>query len=73
MIQEFEKKDFFDGEYIGNIWGWCIFLIGVVVIVLFFVFVVYWYYIFDVFFGLEVFDEIKEKFVVDSINFEKFG
>jgi predicted MFS family arabinose efflux permease len=33
--QKEEKKDPFDGEYIGNIWGWRVSFIGLAVILFF--------------------------------------
>ena len=73
MTQEPEKKDPFDGEYIGNIWGWRISLIGAAVIVLLSAFAAYRHYTLDVPFGLEAPDEIKDESAADSIHLEKPG
>lgn len=71
MTQEPKKKDPFDGEYIGNIWGWRISLIGAAIIVLLSAFAAYRHYTLDVPFGLEVPDQTREKPAADSINLEK--
>ncbi len=34
MAEKDEKKDPFDGEYIGNIWGWKFSMLGLALIVL---------------------------------------
>ena len=34
MVEKDEKKDPFDGEYIGNIWGWKFSMLGLALIVL---------------------------------------
>ena len=39
-----EKKDPFDGEYVGNVWGWKFSLIGLIFIVLFAGIIIYRHY-----------------------------
>ena len=51
--QEEEKKDPFDGEYIGNIWGWRLSLISAVMIVGLLSIVAYRHYALDVPLGFE--------------------
>jgi len=51
--QEEEKKDPFDGEYIGNIWGWRLSLISAVMIVGLLGIVAYRHYALDVPLGFE--------------------
>ncbi len=46
-----DKKDPFDGEYIGNIWGWRFSLIGAIVLVFMVGLMVYRHYQLDVPFG----------------------
>ncbi len=46
-----ERKDPFDGPYVGNIWGWKLSLIGLVLIVLMVGLMVYRHYALDVAFG----------------------
>lgn len=48
-----EDKDPYDGEYIGNIFGWKLSLVGAVVIVLFTALIVYRHYSLDVPFGID--------------------
>ena len=48
-----DKRDPFDGEYVGNIWGWRISMIGAAVIVLLSAFAAYRHYTLGVPFGLE--------------------
>lgn len=43
-----EKKDPFDGEYIGNIWGWKFSLFGLALILLLFGVIVYRHYVLDI-------------------------
>lgn len=69
LVIMIEKCDFFDGEYIGNIFGFKLMLYGVILILFFIVVVVYWYWKLDVLFGMEenVFifmDEIWLDFIV---------
>jgi predicted MFS family arabinose efflux permease len=71
MTQESEKKDPFDGEYIGNIWGWRVSIIGAAVIVLLSAFAAYRHYSLDVPFGLEAPDQLKEKSAADTTHLEK--
>lgn len=55
-----DKKDPFDGEYIGNIWGWRISMIGAAVIVLLSAFAAYRHHSLGVPFGLEIPEEATE-------------
>ncbi|MEQ8702954.1 MAG: hypothetical protein RIC19_03495 [Phaeodactylibacter sp.] len=66
MSEKPEKKDPFDGEYIGNIWGWRISLIGAAVIVLLSAFAAYRHHSLGVPFGLEDPEQAKEQPVIDS-------
>lgn len=68
MAEKPEKKDPYDGAYIGNIWGWRISLIGAAVIVLLSAFAAYRHYTLDVPFGLEDPEQKKEKPATDSLN-----
>lgn len=61
-----EKKDPFDGEYIGNIWGWRISMIGAALIVLLASFAAYRHYTLGVPFGLEDPNAPQEQTVTDS-------
>ena len=63
-----EKKDPFDGEYIGNIWGWRISLIGAAVIVLLSAFAAYRHYTLGVPFGLE--DPAKTETPADTTIYQ---
>lgn len=54
-----EKKDRFDGEYVGNIFGWKLSLVGAVVILLFTVLIVYRHHSLDVPYGIE--DPLKQE------------
>lgn len=60
-----EKKDPFDGEYIGNIWGWRISMIGAAVIVLLAAFAAYRHHSLGVPFGFED-PNATEQTVTDS-------
>jgi predicted MFS family arabinose efflux permease len=51
--QKDERKDPFDGEYIGNIWGWRLSLISAVMIVGLASFAAYRHYVLDVPLGFE--------------------
>lgn len=48
-----EKRDPYDGEYIGNIWGWKFSLFGLALILLLLVVIVYRHYTLQVPLGLE--------------------
>lgn len=48
-----EERDPYDGDYVGNIFGWKLSMIGLVVIVLFSALIVYRHYALDVPFGIE--------------------
>jgi len=48
-----EKRDPLDGEYIGNIWGWRLSLIGLVVLAFFLGLIAYRHYALDVPLGFE--------------------
>ncbi len=64
-----EKRDPFDGEYIGNIFGPKITLYGAILILLFTGIIVYRHWKLDVPFGME--EEIpimQEVFPVDSVE-----
>jgi hypothetical protein len=58
-----EKKDPFDGEYIGNIWGWKLSLIGLIVLVFFLGLIAYRHYALDVPLG---FEEIRQDQIMES-------
>ena len=66
MSEQPEKKDPFDGDYIGNIWGWRVSMIGAAVIVLLSAFAAYRHYSLDVPFGLEDPTQIEEGSAKDS-------
>ena len=53
MSNQSEQKDPFDGEYIGNIWGWKFSLFGGAVIVLLLAVVIYRHQTMDVPVGFE--------------------
>ncbi|MCO6479032.1 MAG: hypothetical protein J5I94_20525 [Phaeodactylibacter sp.] len=53
MSEKEEKKDPFDGEYIGNIWGWKFSIFGAVLILLLLAVIAYRHYTLDVPIGLE--------------------
>ena len=71
MSQQPEKKDPFDGEYIGNIWGWRVSLIGAAIIILLSAFAAYRHYTLDVPFGLEKPDQEGENSTSDSLRLEQ--
>lgn len=48
-----EKKDPFDGEYIGNIWGWKFSFFGLALIVLLLSIAIYRHYALDAPVGME--------------------
>jgi len=54
-----EKKDPFDGEYIGNIWGWKFSLFGAALILLLGAAIAYRHYTLDVPLGIE--DPLKPE------------
>lgn len=60
-----DKKDPFDGDYIGNIWGWKFSLIGLILILLLFGLMVYRHLSMDVPFGLE--QQSEEKVEVNEV------
>lgn len=60
------KKDPFDGEYIGNIWGWKFSLIGGVFIALLLCFAAYRHYTMGVPLGMED-PEVTNEVLTDSI------
>ena len=53
MNEKESKKDPFDGEYIGNIWGWKFSLFGAALILLLLVVIAYRHYALDVPLGIE--------------------
>lgn len=53
MSTQEEKKDPFDGEYIGNIWGWKFSLFGAALILFLLAVIVYRHYALDVPIGFE--------------------
>ncbi len=59
MSEKEEKKDPFDGEYIGNIWGWKFSIFGAVLILLLLAVIAYRHYTLDVPLGLE--DPLEQK------------
>jgi predicted MFS family arabinose efflux permease len=63
-----DKKDPFDGEYVGNIWGWRISLIGAAIIVLLSAFAAYRHYSMGVPFGMEDPNKEQEQRVEDTIK-----
>jgi hypothetical protein len=69
MSNQSERKDPFDGEYIGNIWGWKFSLFGGVVIFLLLALVVYRHQAMDVPVGFEDPTIEKANAVQDSTDF----
>lgn len=69
-----EKKDPFDGEYIGNIWGWKFSLWGLGLIVVLLGMILYRHNAMDVPFGLEEetplnpIEQIKTTPLLDSLE-----
>ena len=63
-----EFKDPFDGEYVGNIWGWKFSLIGLVVILLSLGLLIYRHYSSGIPFGEDVNVKIENKSTIDTIN-----
>ncbi len=59
MSDKEERKDPFDGEYMGNIWGWRFSLIGLVLIVFLTGVIVYRHYVLDIPAGFE--DPMEEQ------------
>lgn len=59
MSDKEEKKDPFDGDYVGNIWGWKFSLFGAALILLLLVVIAYRHYTLDVPLGLE--DPLKRE------------
>lgn len=68
MSEQPEKRDPYDGDYVGNIWGWRISLIGAAVIVLLSAFAAYRHYTLDVPFGMEDPEQVEEQSATDSTN-----
>lgn len=66
MSNREEEKDPFDGDYIGNIWGWRISMIGAVVIVLLSAFAAYRHYTLGVPFGMEEQAPAQEQPAADT-------
>jgi len=75
-----DKRDPYDGEYVGNIFGWKLSMIGLIVIVLFSALIVYRHYALDVPFGIEdplQSEEEKERYAPkgraerDSVRLEE--
>ncbi len=71
MANREEKKDPFDGDYIGNIWGWRISMIGAAVIVLLSAFAAYRHYTLDVPFGMEGQAPAKEQTASDTTRLDE--
>lgn len=59
-----DKKDPFDGEYIGNIWGWKFSMIGLVLILLLLGLMVYRHWAMGVPFGEE--ERPREKIEINE-------
>lgn len=66
MSDEPEKKDPFDGEYIGNIWGWRMSMIGAAVMALLISLAAYRHYTLGVPFGFEDPEQTEERVEADS-------
>lgn len=60
-----DKKDPFDGEYIGNIWGWKFSLIGLVLILLLLGLMVYRHWALGVPFGGD--QPVQEKVEINEV------
>lgn len=60
-----DKKDPFDGEYIGNIWGWKFSMIGLVIILLLLGIMLYRHWKLGVPFGLE--QQSQEKVEINEV------
>ena len=72
MNEKEEKKDPFDGEYIGNIWGWKFSLFGAGLILFLLVVIAYRHYTLDVPLGIE--DPLKQEATsVDSSRMDTPG
>ncbi|MDX1666358.1 MAG: hypothetical protein R3350_03980 [Saprospiraceae bacterium] len=66
MEEENKNRDPFDGEYIGNIWGWRISLIGLALIVVLGGIMIYRHQTLDVPFGTETQKEEGSEMTADS-------
>ncbi|MCB0633153.1 MAG: hypothetical protein R2824_13080 [Saprospiraceae bacterium] len=61
-----DKKDPYDGEYIGNIWGWKFSFIGLALILLLLGVMLYRHWALGVPFGMDT--EAKEKVEVHDVQ-----
>ena len=59
MNEKEDKKDPFDGEYIGNIWGWKFSLFGAALMLFLLAVIAYRHYALDVPLGIE--DPLKQE------------
>jgi hypothetical protein len=67
--QEEEKKDPFDGEYLGNIWGWRFSLFGLALLLIMLSLMIYRHYTLGVPFGGEPAPEPeKREAPADTVN-----
>ncbi len=66
-----EKKDPFDGEYIGNIWGWKFSLFGLGLIVVLLGMILYRHYVMDLPFGLDPVEEADQTEQVEEMPQEE--
>lgn len=64
------KRDPFDGEYIGNIWGWKFSLFGLVLILLFLGLMLYRHAVLGVPFGMQ--EGSEEKVEINEIEKEDY-
>lgn len=64
-----DKKDPFDGEYVGNIWGWKFSLIGLVLMLLLLSVMLYRHWTLGVPFGAE--QQPEEKIEINEVPLEE--
>lgn len=64
-----DKKDPFDGEYVGNIWGWKFSLIGLVLMLLLLSVMLYRHWKLGVPFGAE--QQAEEKIEINEVPLEE--
>lgn len=68
MEEEKKSRDPFDGDYIGNIWGWKFSLFGLGLIVLLLGLMIYRHYTMDVPLGFDELEQTKLKADTLEVN-----